>query len=113
MNPQSSFHPPTDFGSSETSWGTTVFKCVYMHVYTKILKAISVSIQVTTHPFTWDTRMRLSISMGLNDPPEYTRFAQIHLIKHRVVPLSPSRGRPVRQGGRSGDNQHRRKTTCH
>jgi hypothetical protein len=113
MNPQSSFHPPAGSGFITIIRGITVVKCVYMHICTKLHKAISEKIQLTSHPFTWDTQMRLSISMGLNDPPDYTRFAPIHLIKHRVVPLSPSRGRPLGHGGPSGDNQHRRKTTCH
>ena len=104
MNPQSSFHPPTDFCSTGTSRGITVTKCVAMHLYTKIQSAISESVQVSTYPFTWDTRMRPSVGTGLTDPPDYTESISIPLIKQRVVPLPPSRERPVRQGGRSGDN---------
>jgi hypothetical protein len=103
MNPQSSFHPPTDFCSIGISRGITVTKCVAMHICTKIKSAISESIQVSSYPFTCDTRMPPSLGTGLTHPPDYTESISIPLIKQRVVPLSPSRERPVRQGSRTGD----------
>ena len=104
MNPQSSFHPPTDFCSTGTSRGITVTKCVAMHLCTKIQSAISESVQISTCPFTWDTRMRPSVGTGLTDPPDYTESISIPLIKQRVVPLPPSRERPRWQGCYWGDN---------
>jgi hypothetical protein len=104
MNPQSSLHPPTDFCSTGISRGISVSKCLTMHIYTKIYSALSESIEVTTYPFSWDTRMRPSVGTGLIDPPDYTEPISKPLIKQRVVPLPSSRGRPVRQGGRTGDN---------
>ena len=104
MNPQSSFHPPADICSTCISRGIFVTQCVTMDICTKIHSAISERIQVTTYPFSWDVRMRPSVGTGLIDPPDYTELISKPLIKPRVVPLPPSRGRPVRQGGRPGDS---------
>ena len=103
MNPQSSFHPPTDFCSIGISRGITVTKCVAMHICTKIQRVISESIKVASYPFTWGTLVRPSVGTGLTDPPDYNDPISIPLIKQRVVPLPPSRERPVRQGSRTGD----------
>jgi hypothetical protein len=103
MNPQSSFHPPTDFCSTGISQGISETQCVTMHIYTNINSGISESIQVTTYPFSWDTRMRPSVGTGLSVSPDCSELISKPLIKTRVVPSSLSCGRSVQHGCCSGD----------
>ncbi len=102
MNPQSFFPQPPDIYPVWVSWVKNVLKCILMHDKTlfntnlrAIYDATSRSCKLLKHK-----PLSLAKLTGLNNPPKTSQ----HLNQTRVVPLSPSCGRPDRQGCRSGDN---------